>query len=44
MTPPGHEAGAVRLSDAELEVCLSGPPRRARRALHDVGLGGQDAC
>ena len=44
MTPPRSDAGAVRLSDAELELLLARAAEEgARRALGDVGLGGKDA-
>jgi Family of unknown function (DUF6127) len=44
MTPPRHDAGAGRLSDAELEAMLARAAEEgARRALTDVGLGGKDA-
>jgi hypothetical protein len=44
MTPPRHDAGAVRLSDVELEAMLGRAAEEgARRALTDVGLGGKDA-
>jgi hypothetical protein len=44
MTPPRHEAAAVRLSDADLETMLARAAEEgARRALNDVGLGGKDA-
>jgi hypothetical protein len=44
MTPPRHEAGAVRLSDHDLEAMLERAAEEgARRALSDVGLGGKDA-
>ena len=43
MTPPRHDTG-LRLSDHELEVMLARAAEEgARRALSDVGLGGQDA-
>jgi hypothetical protein len=44
MTPSRHEAGAVRLSDHDLEAMLERAAEEgARRALNDVGLGGKDA-
>jgi hypothetical protein len=44
MTPPRSDAGALRASDAELEMMLARAAEKgARRALNDVGLGGQDA-
>jgi hypothetical protein len=44
MTPPRIDAGALRLSDAELEAMLARAAEEgARRALSDVGLGGKDA-
>jgi len=44
MTPPRHEAGAVRLSDHDLEAMLERAAEEgARRALSDAGLGGKDA-
>ena len=44
MTPSHHEAGAVRLSDPDLEAMLARAAEEgARRALSDVGLGGKDA-
>ena len=44
MTPPRSDAGAVRMSDAELEPLLARAAEEgARRALSDVGLGGKDA-
>jgi hypothetical protein len=44
MTPTRHEAGAVRLSEHELEAMLARAAEEgARRALTDVGLGGKDA-
>jgi hypothetical protein len=44
MTPTRHEAGAVRLSEHELEAMLGRAAEEgARRALSDVGLGGKDA-
>jgi hypothetical protein len=44
MTPTRHEAGAVRLSEHDLEAMLARAAEEgARRALTDVGLGGKDA-
>jgi hypothetical protein len=44
MTPTHHEAGAVRLSEHDLEAMLQRAAEEgARRALTDVGLGGKDA-
>jgi hypothetical protein len=44
MTPPRSDAGALRASDAELEMMLARAAEKgARRALNDVGLGGKDA-
>jgi hypothetical protein len=44
MTPPRSDAGAVRVSDAELKAMLARAAEvGARRALSDVGLGGKDA-
>ena len=43
-TPPRHDAGGARQSDADLEEMLDRAAEEgANRALSDVGLGGQDA-
>ena len=40
MTPPRGDAGAVRMSDHDLEAMLERAAEEgARRALSDVGLG-----
>jgi hypothetical protein len=41
MTPPRGDAGALRASDAELEMMrVRAAEEGARRAPNDVGLGG----
>ena len=45
MTPPKSVDGYVRMADAEFEELLARAAERgARRALHEVGLDGQDAA
>jgi hypothetical protein len=44
MTHPRTDAGAARITDAEIELLLARAAEEgARRALADVGLGGKDA-
>ena len=45
MSPPGREAGALRMSEAEFEAMLARAARDgARHALTDVGLDGREAA